>query len=104
VTATSPRLDPRLAAAALVLDDRRLPYAETCRRVGQVADRLGLPRPAYDTIRILLRSSRERSDEIRRALEPVVGDLLQGRLALWDVDRLHEAAALATLARRRRAL
>jgi hypothetical protein len=102
MVATSPRLDPRLVAAAFALDDRTKPYAQTCRRVGAVADELGLPRPAYDTIRVLLRVDRERRDEIRRLLEPIAGDIVRGRFTAWDIDRIRDVAALADSARRAR--
>jgi hypothetical protein len=95
VTATSPRLDRRLREAAVALDDSRLPVAETWRRVGREADELGLPRPGYDTIRLIVRDHRRRRAEIRRLLDPVVGDLLQGRVSVWDLQRVTEAAAVA---------
>lgn len=102
MTATSPRLDARLVAAAFVLDDRTESMAETWRRVGEVADLLGVPRPGYDTIRVLLHTSRQRRDEIRRLLEPVGADLVCGRLSPWDIERVRDAAAVARLDRRRR--
>jgi hypothetical protein len=95
VTATSPRLDRRLRAAAVEVDDPSLPVAETWRKVGLEAEELGLPRPGYDTIRRIVRDHRRRRAEVGRLLEPVVGDLLQGRLSVWDIRRLVEAAAVA---------
>ncbi len=88
---SAPRLDARLVAAALVLDDPGEPYAETCRRVGAVASELGLPRPSYDTVRLLVRVNRELRADIRSLLAPVAADLLNGRLSPWDVDRVREA-------------
>jgi hypothetical protein len=88
---SAPRLDARLVAAAFVLDDPEEPYAETCRRVGAVASELGLPRPSYDTVRLLVRVNREVRADIRSLLTPVAIDLLNGRLSLWDVDRVREA-------------
>ena len=70
--------------------------------MGEVASQLGVPRPAYDTIRILLRENRARRAEIRRLLDPVAGDILRGLFSPWDVDRIREAAALAADARRAR--
>lgn len=93
MTVTSPRLDARLAAAAVALDDPGGPIAETWRQVGLVAVELDLPRPGYDTIRIIVREHRRRRVEIRSMLEPVVSDFLQGRVSAWDVERLVEAAA-----------
>jgi hypothetical protein len=94
VTSTSPRLDRRLRAAAVALDDSTLPVAETWRKVGLAAEELGLPRPGYDTIRLIVRADRSRRAEVGRLLEPVVGDLLQGRLSVWDLQRVLEAAAV----------
>jgi hypothetical protein len=94
VTAASPRLDPRLRRGATRLDDPRLPVAETWRKVGLLADDLGLTRPGYDTIRLIVRRHRRRRSEVRELLEPVIGDLLQGRVSVWGVERVMEAAAL----------
>jgi hypothetical protein len=94
MTATSPRLDRRLRQAVTSLDDGTSPYAETWRKVGLTAEELGLPRPGYDTIRLLVRDHRRRRAEIRRLLEPVVGDLLQGRVSAWDLQRVIEARTL----------
>jgi hypothetical protein len=95
VTATSPRLDPRLRRSAARLDDPDLPIAETWRKVGLLADDLGLPRPGYDTIRLIVRDHRRRRTEVHDLLEPVIADLLQGRVSPWDVERVVEAARLA---------
>jgi hypothetical protein len=103
VVAASPRVDPRLVAAAFVLDDRRRPYAETCRSVGDLAATLGLPRPSYDTIRILLRVDREERVEISRLLAPVASDIARGWFGPWDLDRILAAASIASTSRRRRA-
>jgi hypothetical protein len=61
----------------------------------QAAEELELPRPGYDTIRLIVRDHRRRRAEVRRLLEPVVGDLLQGRLSAWDLQRVIGAAAVA---------
>jgi len=95
MTVTSPRLDPRLRSAAVNLDDASSPIAETWRKVGLRAEELDLPRPGYDTVRLIVRDHRRRHAEVRRLLEPVVGDLLQGRLSAWDLQRVIEAAQLA---------
>jgi hypothetical protein len=99
MTATSPRLDGRLRAAAVALDDTKSPIAETWRKVGLAAEELGLPRPGYDTIRLIVSGHRRRQAEIRRLVEPVIGDLLQGRLSAWDLQRIIEAAALSRAGR-----
>jgi len=107
VVQSSPRLDPRLAAAAFALDDPSRPYAETWRAVGAVAAELGLVRPGYDTVRLLLAAHRRRRAEIRRLLEPVGVDMVKGHPTTWDLERLWRAAEIARVdrdARRRRRL
>jgi hypothetical protein len=94
VTVTSPRLDPRLREAVPRLDDTTDPMAETWRKVGALADDLGCPRPGYDTIRLIVRDHRRRHAEVHELLEPVVADLLQGRVGAWDVERMIDAARL----------
>ena len=76
------------------MDDRAASMAETWRRIGFLAARLDLPCPSYDTIRLLVRAHRERHEDIRELLEPVLGDLLQGRVSAWDVARVIEAASV----------
>lgn len=76
--------------AAVKLDDPEQPIAETWRRVGRKAEKLGLPRPGYDTIRLLVRDDRRRRALQRALLDPVVADLLQGRLSAWDLQQLLE--------------
>jgi hypothetical protein len=58
VTQFAPRLSPRLVEAVVRLDDRRVSIAEINRRVGQEAERLGLPRPSYQRVRELVHQSR----------------------------------------------
>jgi hypothetical protein len=55
---SAPRISPRLVAAVDRLDDRRLPIAEVARRVCREAERLDLPRPSYQQIRVLVHESR----------------------------------------------
>jgi hypothetical protein len=94
VTATSPRLDRRLRRAAVRLDDAEQPIAETWRRIGALAEELGCPRPGYDTIRLIVREHRRRRAEVHELLQPVISDLLQGRVSAWDVERIIEAGYL----------
>jgi len=95
VTSVSPRLDPRLLDAARTLDDPTAPIAETWRRVGSVADELGLCRPSYDSIRMCVRAHRQDRDDVSRLLAPVVADALQGRMSGWDLDRIAKATQVA---------
>ncbi len=59
----APRYDGRLVAALRRLDDRRVSIAETCRRVGALAEELGVPRPSYVHLRRLVVAEREREDD-----------------------------------------
>jgi hypothetical protein len=70
VVTLAPRISRRLIEAVVRFDDRAQPIAETCRRVGAEADRLGLTRPSYQRIRVLVHESRR----IRR--RPSVADIV----------------------------
>jgi hypothetical protein len=93
VPASAPRYDKRVFAAIRRLDDERQPVAETCRRVGEEAQALGLPRPSYVHVRRLVRAQRE----IRRARREIVSDLVsdaaRGLVPRLDrvIDQAHEA-------------
>jgi hypothetical protein len=58
VTVSAARLSPELVALIARLDDHSLPIAETARRVGAEAERLGLTRPSYERVRRLVHESR----------------------------------------------
>jgi hypothetical protein len=58
VPTIAPRIAPRLLEAIVRLDKKTVPIAETCRRVGREAERLGLPRPSYQRVRELVHASR----------------------------------------------
>jgi hypothetical protein len=58
VPSFAPRISPRLLEALVKLDDRKVPIAEVNRRVGREAERLGLPRPSYQRVRVLVHQSR----------------------------------------------
>jgi hypothetical protein len=68
--------------------------AETWRKVGRMASELALPRPSYDTIRLIVREHRRRRADVQELLAPVISDLVQGRVSAWDVERVIEAADL----------
>jgi hypothetical protein len=55
---SSPRIDQRLLIALERLDDPVESVAELHRRLGVVADALDLPRPNYETVRLLVRRNR----------------------------------------------
>jgi hypothetical protein len=54
---SAPRISPRLVA---VIDraDTSLPIAEIWRRVGATAERIGVSRPSYETVRVLVHRAR----------------------------------------------
>ena len=54
----SPRISYRLLEELVRLDDRKVPIAETNRRLGAEAARLGLPRPSYERVRELVHQHR----------------------------------------------
>jgi hypothetical protein len=58
--AAAPRIDERLVGALSRLDDGKRPIAETHRRLGCVADELGLSRPSYEQARVILHELRAR--------------------------------------------
>jgi hypothetical protein len=60
LTTCGPRIDERLVAALARLDDPTFPIAETNRRLGVVAEGLGLIRPSYQQVRTIVHSLRAR--------------------------------------------
>ena len=83
--ASAPRYDRRLVRAIRRLDDESLPIAEVWRRVGEVAGRLGVPRPSYVHVRRIVVSERERAAELREIRnEALVG--LVSRMAPDPVE------------------
>jgi hypothetical protein len=72
----APRISRGLIEAIVRFDDRGRPIAETYRRVGAEAERLGLTRPSYQRIRELVHEARS----IRRG--PTAGDFLRLALAM----------------------
>jgi hypothetical protein len=58
VVTLAPRISHRLIEAIVRFDDRSRPIAETYRRVGVEAERLGLTRPSYQRIRELVHEAR----------------------------------------------
>jgi hypothetical protein len=55
----APRLSPRLLDFIETVSVRRVPIAEINRLVGAEAERLGLPRPSYQRVRVLVHEARE---------------------------------------------
>jgi hypothetical protein len=70
VVLLAPRTDSRLIAAVKRLDRPDVPIAETWRRVRVVANELGLVRPSYQQVRLIVHSHR------RLGRRPTAGDVL----------------------------
>ena len=92
------RLDPRLQALVVAHDEDGQPAAETWRRVGESAEELGLPRPSYHTVRVLVRHERLRRrarTATRKAALEVVGSLATSRVVDLPIalDALAQARA-----------
>jgi hypothetical protein len=70
VPCAAPRIDERLVAALARVDQPSRPIAETHRRVGRIADELGLARPSYEQCRVIVHAlrSRRRGSEIGATL------------------------------------
>ena len=70
LTICGPRIDERLVAALAKLDDPTLPIAETNRRLGVVAESLGLIRPSYQQVRVIVHElrSQKRSSRVGETL------------------------------------
>ena len=65
------RISPRLLAVLIQVDDETVPIAEVYRRFGAEADRLHLPRPSYERVRVIVHELRA-----ARAPEPGYGGVL----------------------------
>jgi hypothetical protein len=72
VLSFAPRLSQRLLDAVVRFDDPKVPIAETHRRVADEAVRLGLRRPSYERIRVLIHESRR----LRRRRGPTTSSVL----------------------------
>jgi hypothetical protein len=101
MTGSAPRYDPRILAAARKLDDKSQPMAEICRRIGNAAEELGLPRPSYVHLRRIIKAERLRAHETGGLADDVIGGLLAGRSPRLGaaVEHLREAEARARLRR-----
>ena len=55
----APRISRRLIEELVRLDNDKVPIAETYRQVAAEAERLGLTRPSYQRIRVLVHESRQ---------------------------------------------
>jgi hypothetical protein len=78
MVAAAPRIDPRLLRLARRLGRRRLPTADVHRAVGSYASSLGVPRPSYQQVRLVVNEARMKH-AARRAAAQLVLDIELGR-------------------------
>ena len=81
-----------------MLDDLGQPMAETCRRVGVVAESLGLFRPSYPHLRRFLVERREEEKaarERRRELLQIAADAYLDAMRGFRVNAYEVAARIA---------
>ena len=77
--AFAPRIPIRLAKEVGRIDDGKLPIAEVCRRVGAAAEFLGVPRPSYESVRLLVHDARARRTARAESRDVLVGVALYTR-------------------------
>lgn len=86
----APRLSPRLLDFIEAVSELRTPIAEINRIVGTESERLGLPRPSYERVRVLVHEARD----LRR------GGVSATRVLVDVATRTRSPYALAELATR----
>jgi hypothetical protein len=83
----APRLSPRLLDFIEAVSELRVPIAEISRMVGAEAERLGLPRPSYQRVRVLVHEARElRHGHISAA--GVILDIATRKRSPWAITEL----------------
>jgi hypothetical protein len=90
----APRYDVRILEAVRALDEPELPIAELNRRIGAIAEAMGLPRPSYVIDeRNRLAGDQTRRDELRALFLDVYFDAMRGRVidAYEVAERVREA-------------
>lgn len=86
--AAASRLDGPLVKALVRLDDRSVPIAETYRRSREVAANMGVPRPSYECVRVLVHDARRQQDRRRVARNTLIEVALYTKPveALYQLD------------------
>jgi hypothetical protein len=87
---SAPRYDPRIRETVRLLDDPDEPIAEICRRVGERAEELGLPRPSHVHLRQLVSDERARVAARRSRLEELGCVLFE---TYWDLIATNGSAS-----------
>jgi hypothetical protein len=77
-----------LVKALVRLDDRSAPIAETYRRSREVAAAMGVPRPSYECVRLLVHDARRHQDRRRIARNVLIDVALYTKpvSALYELD------------------
>jgi hypothetical protein len=84
MVAAAPRIDPRLRRLARRLGRRRLATADVHRAVGAYATRIGVARPSYQQVRLLVNEARVQH-AARRAAAQLILDVELGRRPVTDL-------------------
>jgi hypothetical protein len=85
-TRAAPRLGRELRAVIMLADDGAS-AAEICRRVGDAAERLGLVRPSYEQVRVIVNEQRRRPDAASRVSGgKLLMDIWLRTRPAWDVE------------------
>jgi hypothetical protein len=87
MVSSAPRLHRLLIDCIEGLSRRSLPIAEIGRRVGAEAENLGLPRPSYEQVRVLVHEARLRTS-VPTTSEVLVDIAFRARPATALVDHL----------------
>lgn len=94
---SAPRIDPRLVASLVWMDDPRHPIAETNRRLGRLAADLELAKPSYEQVRVIVHALRKaRRNTSLAELQIVV--MLRVRPPRLSVPRLRIVRTLTRIA------
>ena len=83
-TRAAPRIDARLSALIAVAPEG-MSAADVTRRVGQLAWELGIARPSYEQVRLLLKECRFDAEQLR--YRDVLFDIWIGTRPAWDLER-----------------
>jgi hypothetical protein len=87
VVFAAPRIDPRLRRLARRLGRRGSRASDAHRRVGEYAEKLELPRPSYQQVRLLVNEGLWQA-AARRATAELVADVYFRRRPMSDLRRL----------------
>lgn len=85
---SAPRISHRLLESLERLDDGKIGIAALTRLLGAEAERLGLPRPSYEQVRVLVHRSRSRRAARPRTAEVLVDVATRSRAPEALLDHL----------------